>query len=88
VVLIGRRVPYERFTPYLTQFGAKADLERRHETVYRFFHTTDGAEAAAIADVLDTRFLCLYGNDRVRFDLGALYESVYEEPGASVYRRR
>ena len=35
VVLVGRRVPYERFTPYLTQFASRADLEARHELVYR-----------------------------------------------------
>src|SRR5207244_33717 len=28
VILIGRRVPYERFTPYLTQFATREELER------------------------------------------------------------
>jgi hypothetical protein len=88
VVLIGRRVPYERFTPYLTQFGAKADLERRHEIVYRFFHTADAVEAATIARSLDARFLCLYGPDRVWFELKDLYEPVYEEAEARVYRMK
>lgn len=88
VVLIGRRVPFERFTPYLTQFGTKAELERRHETVYRFFHTEDRAEAEAIARSLNARYLCLYGPDRVRFALKDLYEPVYAEPEARVYRMR
>ena len=41
VVLAGRRVTYERFTPYLTQFASKADLEARHATVFRFFRTRE-----------------------------------------------
>ena len=44
VILIGRRVPYERFTPYLTQFAPREALERRHETVFRFFRTHDRAK--------------------------------------------
>ena len=47
VVLAGRRVTYERFTPYLTQFVAKADLEARHAAVYRFFRTESRDEALA-----------------------------------------
>jgi hypothetical protein len=68
VILIGRRVPYERFTPYLTQFAAREDLERRHEIVFRFFRTTDATEARSIAQSLGARFVCLYGQDRLRFD--------------------
>ena len=86
VVLAGRRVPYERFTPYLTQFIAREALERRHETVYRFFRTSDAAEARAIAASLDARFLCLYTTDRVRFDLGLLgVRALHEEPDARCY---
>ncbi|HXY39820.1 MAG TPA: hypothetical protein VEQ10_09125, partial [Vicinamibacteria bacterium] len=88
VILAGRRVPYERFTPWLTQFAPRQALERRHETVYRFFHTTDRREAVAIARGLDARFLALYGADRVRFDTTGLLEPVYEEEGARLYRLR
>jgi hypothetical protein len=88
VILAGRRVPYERFTPWLTQFASPEALQERHETVYRFFHTTDPAEARAIAGRLGTRFLCLYGSDRVRFPIDELYTLVFEEPGARVYRLR
>jgi hypothetical protein len=88
LVLVGRRVPYERFTPYLTQFAAKPALEQRHEAVYRFFHTEDGAEAATIASDLHARYLCLYGADRVHFDLAARYEPLYEDAEARVYRRK
>lgn len=86
VVLAGRRVPYERFTPYLTQFAAKKDLEARHEAVYRFFRTTDREEAIAIARSLGASFVALYGRDRVRFDTAGLLEPVHEEEEARVYR--
>src|SRR5262249_56211303 len=47
VVLAGRRVPYERFTPYLTQFVSRADLERRHEDGFPFFRTESPHDALA-----------------------------------------
>jgi hypothetical protein len=85
VVLAGRRVPYERFTPYLTQFASKQSLEARHEQVYRFFRTNDRDEAIGIARALGARFLALYGRDRVRFDTTGLLRPVHEEDGARVY---
>jgi hypothetical protein len=86
VVLAGRRVPYERFTPYLTQFAPRPALEARHELVYRFFRTTSRDEARAIARSLDARFLALYGRDRVRFDTTGVLEPIHEEEGARLYR--
>ena len=86
VVLVGRRVPYERFTPYLTQFASRADLEAPHEEVFRFFRTTDREEAIGIAQRLGARFLCLYGGDRVRFVPDARLQPLYEEAGARLYR--
>ncbi len=86
VVLAGRRVPYERFTPYLTQFASRPDLEARHELVFRFFRTTSREEALAIARSLDARWLALYDADRVRFDTTGALETVHEEEGARVYR--
>jgi hypothetical protein len=88
VVLAGRRVPYERFTPYLTQFASRKDLEARHELVYRFFETPSADEALAIARSLDARFLALYGADRVRFDPAGVLEPIHEEEGARLYRIR
>jgi hypothetical protein len=88
VVLAGRRVPYERFTPYITQFVPREDAQRRHETVYRFFRTEDAGDAAAIARELGARFVCLYGTDRVRFDLALLADPVHEEPDARCYHFR
>jgi hypothetical protein len=86
VVLAGRRVPYERFTPYLTQFASRDALLARHAIVYRFFRTTDQDEARAIARRLGASFVALYGFDRIRFDPAGFLEPVYEEPGASLYR--
>jgi len=85
VVLAGRRVPYERFTPYLTQFASRKDLEARHALVYRFFRTTSREEALGIARSLGASFLALFGGDRVRFDTTGLLEPVYEEDGARVF---
>ena len=79
VVLAGRRVTYERFTPYLTQFVSRADLEARHAAVYGFFRARERDEALAIARRLGASFLVLYGSDRVRFDTTGVLEPVYEE---------
>jgi hypothetical protein len=89
VILIGRRVPLDRFMPYLTQFAPKDDVERRHEAVHRFFEGAGDAEAGEIARALGTRHLCLYeGEPRPRPDVLQLYDKVYEEPGVGVYRLR
>lgn len=88
VIFAGRRVPYERFTPYLTQFASPEDLRRRHETVYRFFQTREVEEARGIAEALGARYLCLYGPDRVRFDTTGRLEPLHEESGARLYRFR
>jgi hypothetical protein len=86
VILIGRRVPYERYTPYLTQFATRASLEERHRVVHRFFQTSDGDEALGIARSLGARFLALYGRDRIRFEPMGRLEPVHEEAEARVYR--
>jgi hypothetical protein len=86
VVLAGRRVPYERFTPYLTQFASRQDLEARHALVFRFFRTTSRDEALAIARSLGASYLALYWDDRVRFDTAGVLEPVHEEEGARAYR--
>jgi hypothetical protein len=88
LILAGRRVPYERFTPYLTQFASRAALEARHEEVYRFFHTRDRQEAIGIARHLGASYLALYGHDRVRFDTAGLLDVIHEEPEARLYRLR
>jgi hypothetical protein len=86
VILASRRVAYERFTPYLTQFARPQDLEQRHADVHRFFETQDPRQAQALAQALGARVLILYGPDRVRFDARGVLEPLHEEPGARVYR--
>lgn len=86
VILAGRRVPYERFTPYLTQFASKEDLEARHLVVYRFFRTRERAEAEEIIRTLGASFVALYGHDRIRFDATGLLEPLHEEEGARLFR--
>jgi hypothetical protein len=86
VVLAGRRVPYERFTPYLTQFASREDLEARHLVVYRFFRTRSRPEAVEIIRSLGASYLALYEHDRIRFDATGLLEAIHEEPGARLYR--
>jgi hypothetical protein len=88
VILAGRRVPYDRFTPYLTQFASPEALEARHLQVYRFFRSRDRDEALDLAQALDAKFLALYGHDRVRFDTAGILEPLHEEPGARLYRIR
>jgi hypothetical protein len=88
VILAGRRVPYDRFTPYLTQFASREALEARHLQVYRFFRSRDRQEALGLARALDAKFLALYGHDRVRFDTTGVLEPLHEEPGARLYRIR
>jgi hypothetical protein len=85
VVLIGRRVPYERFTPFMAQFVPARMMQRRHEDVYQFFRTTDRDEAIELAERLGARHLCLYGPDRVRFDTTGFLRPIHEEPAARCY---
>jgi hypothetical protein len=82
VVLAGRRVAYDRFTPWMTQFAPAARLQERHELVHAFFRTRDAAEGARIAERLSARFACFYETDRVRFDTAGLVLPIHAEPGA------
>jgi hypothetical protein len=86
VVLAGRRVLYERFTVYLSQFAPPDELTRRHEMLFRFFRTTDREEALAIARALGATHVCLYGPDRVRFDGAGILKPLHEEAEARSYR--
>ena len=88
VLLAGRRVPYERFTPYLTQFvaarGARAAARDRLPLLP---HRPTRRGPRESPDGLDARFLCLYAPDRVRFDLARPgRRPIHDEPGARCYR--
>jgi hypothetical protein len=84
-LLGGRRVVLERFTPYLTQFARSDQLATRHALVYRFFRTHDRDEARAIAGAFGARYVCLFGDDRLRFDTHGFLTPIFEETGASAY---
>lgn len=84
-LLGGRRVVLERFTPYLTQFARSDQLSTRHALVYRFFRTHDRDEARAIAGAFGARYICLFGDDRLRFDTEGFLTPIFEEAGASAY---
>jgi hypothetical protein len=86
VILIGRRVPYERFSPFLAQFAPREFLAARHEAVLRFFRSTDAGEALSAARALDARFLCLYDSDRIRFEPAGVLSPLYESPEARCYK--
>jgi hypothetical protein len=88
VILSGLRVPYERFTPYSTQFAPRDALAARHAVVFRFFRTRDTSEAQAIARQLGASFVCLYEHDRLRFPDRSWLEPVHDEKDAHCYRVR
>jgi hypothetical protein len=88
VILSGLRVPYERFTPYSTQFAPRDELAARHAMVYRFFRTRDTSEAQAIARELQARFVCLYQHDRLRFPDRSWLAPILVEEDARCYRVR
>jgi hypothetical protein len=86
IVLIGRRIPYTRYIPYLYQVAPQPELRARIESVRLFFKTTDPAEAMAVARSLGARFVCLYGaKDTLEFDTTGVLKPLYEEPNVSVY---
>jgi hypothetical protein len=85
LVFIGRRVPYTRTLPYMTQFATRPALEERLATVKSFFRTDDPEQARRVAGRLGARYLCLYGDDRVAFDPRGVLLPLYETPDARVY---
>lgn len=85
MVLVGRRVPYTRFIPYLYQVASRAELQARIELVRRFFRTTDPTEALSVARSLSARYVCLYGDDAVAFPIEGVLRRIYDKPNARVY---
>jgi hypothetical protein len=86
VVLVGRRVVYERFSTYLTQFAPPSTLRRHHRVLFRFFGTPDPAEALSLARSVEARYVCLYWNQGLHFDEDVLLVPVHEERGARCFR--
>lgn len=88
MVLVGRRVPYTRTIPYLSQFAPSGELERRLECVRRFFATGDPREAAGIARHFGARYVALYRSDAVSFPLEDVLAPVHVEGKVALYRVR
>jgi hypothetical protein len=85
MVLIGRRVPYSRYIPYLYQVAPQEELKARIEEVRRFFKTEDPRIAVDTAKDLGARFVCLYGDDQVAFRAEGTLRPLYEKDNTRVY---
>jgi hypothetical protein len=85
MVLIGRRVPYSRYIPYLYQVAPQEELKARIEEVRRFFKTDDPRIAVDTAKDLGARFVCLYGDDQVAFRAEGTLRPLYEKDNTRVY---
>jgi hypothetical protein len=85
MVLLGRRIPYARFIPYLYQVAPPRELRSRIETVRRFFKTEDPEEARDVARELGARYVCLFGEDDVSFPRERVLRPIYEKENARVY---
>lgn len=88
LVLAGRRVPYTRFIPYLSQFAPDEPRRHRIERVRRFFETQDAEEARAIAREVGATYVCLLRNEKLAFPVAGVLDTVYAAPGVTLYRLR
>jgi len=86
IVLVGRRVPFTHYMPYMRQFASAEVLKEREQEVRDFFRTSDPVEARAIADRLGARFVYLFGPQAIQPETEATLESVYADAGARLYR--
>jgi hypothetical protein len=85
MVLIGWRVPYSRFIPYLYQVAPPAELRLRLERVRAFFKAREAEQALEVARELNARYVCLFGEDDVDFPKAGVLRPVYEEDNARVF---
>jgi hypothetical protein len=67
VILSGRRVLLEGYTPYLTQFTSAAELRQRRQVLASFFRAETSEEALGIARETGASFVCLYGDQTLAF---------------------
>jgi hypothetical protein len=86
VVLIGRRVLLEGYTPYLTQFAPVAELRRRRQDLVDLFRAESSEDARRRARALGGAVLVLYDDQSVPFDPGDWLRLVYDHKEARVYR--
>lgn len=86
IVFIGRRVPYTRYMPYMTQFASEGEIRARDAEVRRFFRTDDPEEALGIARRLGAGHVYLYGAQTIDGAVEDRLEKVYVEGGVRLYR--
>jgi hypothetical protein len=86
IVLVGRRVPFTHYMPYMRQFAPVEVLKEREREVRDFFRTSDPAEARSIARHLGARFVYLFGPQSIRPEIEATLEPVFADGGARLYR--
>jgi len=87
VVLAGRRVVLEGYTPYLTQFAPVGELRRRRRLLGELFRAENQEAARAAAKELGGgSFLCLYGTQSLAFDPSGWLQLLYEHEEIRVYK--
>jgi hypothetical protein len=86
IVLVGRRVPFTQYMPYMRQFASAEVLREREQEVREFFRTTDPVEARSIAHRLGARFVYLFGPQSIAPEAEAMLERIYTDGGARLYR--
>ena len=86
VILAGRRVVLEGYTPYLTQFAPVSELRRRRHLLGEVFRAEAAPAARALAKDLGASFLCLYGSQSIAFDTSGWLRPLYVHEEIRVYR--
>jgi hypothetical protein len=85
VILAGRRVVLEGYTPYLTQFAPVSELRRRRQLLGELFRAESAPAAQALARELGASFLCLYGGQSFAFDTSGWLRPLYLHEEIRVY---
>jgi hypothetical protein len=85
IVLVGRRVPFTHYMPYMRQFAPADVLKDKERDVRNFFRTADPAEARQIARRLGARFVYLFGPQSIAPAVEAGLRSLYADEGCRLY---
>jgi hypothetical protein len=86
VILAGRRVVLEGYTPYLTQFAPVSDLRRRRRLLGELFRAESQEAARGVVQELGGSFVCLYGSQSFGFDTSGWLLPLYDHEEIRVYR--
>ncbi len=86
IVLVGRRVPYTHYMPYMRQFAPADALREREQAVRDFFRTSDPGAARAIARRLGARFVYLFGPQSIAPEVEAGLRTLYADEGTRLYQ--